>query len=224
MTRMQQPYRTPQDEVRGAEHDHLTLHAAQVPKLVPRSEAATVNDKALGLTTRRVEELPLDGNTLSRQAVAECHEGRARIEVSFLREEERVRHSPFQIRLQLADFVLPERAVALGATGEAIKLAPIARKGHHQRSLAADAARVPFPPVGGFLAEAPHRLLRGFGLAEGRQHAAGPPGAALSARPSSNIEQAQGDASRRQLCRHAQAGYPRADDRDIGESFSHRMA
>ena len=196
---MQHAHRAGELTSRRAHHHHLALDAAQVRQRVAGGEAAAVDGRAARAAGRRLPSTPKRSGTplaasCPRQRgqraragrdgpppgrTAPCGSGR--------RGRARAPPTPAGVRAIRSRVVRREKRGELGRGR-----GPARPRGCRGRAVPGWRSR---PPGQRLDAEAHDRLLGALGLAPGRQHAAGVPGAGARAQPLAAVDDLDGNAA-----------------------------
>ena len=209
VARMQQAHRTREADLGAVQHRHLAAHAAQLRQKIPRREPATVEDR----TRQACRRVGLDPDPLRPPAARPAPRapragrdappaGNAARGRSARRDRARARRRPVRPAVLCPRVRRAKRSISPRSRPGAID------EGAGPR----DRRAMRLPPVRRLLAETHDRLLGRLALAEGREHAPGPPGTAMRPRRPGRVVQRDADTALGQLRGEAQPRDPRTQD------------
>src|SRR5262249_10631240 len=121
-------------DLRGLDDDHLALDAAQARLAVARGQSPAIDHEAVEIIRLGIAAEP-DGAAGLGDRGMQPRQHAARLDMSLGGVEQTGAEAALERRLERADALGIERAMAAGETGKALEIGAVARMRHHQRAV-----------------------------------------------------------------------------------------
>ena len=210
---MDEAHRPRQGDFTRLDQNGLAFDAAQLREHVAGGQAAAVDHQAI--EAARVDGRPEPhGHAAPGQVRMKRRENAPRLDMTFVREEQRFAEPSGKARLQRRERIGSDALVAWREPGEAVEIGSVARMGDHERPVQRRVGHVLAPQRNRLPAQSCDHGLRRLALAVGRQHAPGPKACRATQDRVSAVIERHGEADLREQKRLPCASDPGAYDGD----------